>query len=110
MIDCTNTGETALRNRGDRSQFSLRTHNIANNVDLLIPQYSGFSSGMARYHIVETLIVRVWNRKSIQKITSNLTSKDAYAQVHYSDAIMGTIVSQITNLTIVYSTVYSGVD
>ena len=27
---------------------------------------------------------------------------------HYSDAIMGTMASQITNLMIVYSTVYSG--
>ena len=27
---------------------------------------------------------------------------------HYSDIIMGTMVSQITSLTIVYSTVYSG--
>ena len=29
---------------------------------------------------------------------------------HYSDVIMGTIASQITSLTIVYSTVYSGAD
>ena len=29
---------------------------------------------------------------------------------HYSDVIMGAIASQITSLTIVYSTVYSGVD
>ena len=30
--------------------------------------------------------------------------------IHYSDVIMGTIASQITSLTIVYSTVYSGTD
>ena len=30
--------------------------------------------------------------------------------VHYDDVIMGTIASQITSLTIVYSTVYSGAD
>ena len=30
--------------------------------------------------------------------------------IHYSDAIMGTIASQITSLTIVYSAVYSGAD
>ena len=30
--------------------------------------------------------------------------------VHYNDVIMGTIPSQITSLTIVYSTVYSGAD
>ena len=29
---------------------------------------------------------------------------------HYTDVIMGTIASQITSLTIVYSTVYSGAD
>ena len=29
---------------------------------------------------------------------------------HYNDVIMGSIVSQITNLTIVYSDVYSGAD
>ena len=31
-------------------------------------------------------------------------------EVHYSDVIMGTMASQITSLTIVYSTVYSGAD
>ena len=30
--------------------------------------------------------------------------------IHYSDVIMGTMASQITSLTIVYSIVYSGVD
>ena len=29
---------------------------------------------------------------------------------HYSDVIMGVIASQITNLTIVYSTIYSDAD
>ena len=31
-------------------------------------------------------------------------------KLHYSDVIMGAIASQITSLTIVYSTVYSGAD
>ena len=31
-------------------------------------------------------------------------------QQHYNDVIMGAIASQITSLTIVYSTVYSGAD
>ena len=31
-------------------------------------------------------------------------------EIHYDDAIMGAIGSQITSLTIVYSTVYSGAD
>ena len=33
-----------------------------------------------------------------------------HANIHYDDVIMGTIASQITSLTIVYSTVYSGAD
>ena len=33
-----------------------------------------------------------------------------HTDVHYDDVIMGTIASQITSLTIVYSTVYSGAD
>ena len=30
--------------------------------------------------------------------------------IHYGDVIMDTVASQITSLTIVYSTVYSGAD
>ena len=33
-----------------------------------------------------------------------------YFLIHYSDVIMGTMSSQITSLTIVYSTVYSSAD
>ena len=32
------------------------------------------------------------------------------ATLHYNDVIMGAIASQITSLTIIYSTVYSGAD
>ena len=35
---------------------------------------------------------------------------DLFSWWHYGDVIMSTIVSQITSLTIVYSTVYSGAD
>ena len=41
--------------------------------------------------------------------TNNLWSCD-YASFHYGDVVMGAIASQITSLTIVYSTVYSGAD
>ena len=33
-----------------------------------------------------------------------------YHRMHYSDVLIGTMASQITSLTIVYSTVYSGTD
>ena len=35
---------------------------------------------------------------------------DLCSVTHYNDVIMGALVSQITSLTIVYSTVYSGTD
>ena len=33
-----------------------------------------------------------------------------FIMIHYGDVIMGTVASQITSLTIVYSTVYSHAD
>ena len=46
------------------------------------------------------------------KITREANSKQFYRVwwTHYSDVIMGTTASQITSLTIVYSTVYIGAD
>ena len=38
------------------------------------------------------------------------TSGASFTSMHYCNVIMGTIVSQITSLTIVYSTVYSDAD
>ena len=43
---------------------------------------------------------------SINKYTMRLQ----IIRLHYSDVIMGTMASQITSLTIVFSTVYSGAD
>ena len=37
-------------------------------------------------------------------------SKPCNHLLHYNDVIMGTMASQITSFTIVYSTVYSGID
>ena len=41
---------------------------------------------------------------------SNNRHRHCQSNIHYSDVIIGTISSQITNLTIVYSTVYSDAD
>ena len=50
------------------------------------------------------------NRHDIEQI-GLFTCMYIYIYVyHYCDVIMGTIASQITSLTIVYSTVYSGAD
>ena len=44
---------------------------------------------------------------SLSLICNNITCRGT---VHYGDVTMGSIASQITSLTIVYSTVYSGAD
>ena len=44
-----------------------------------------------------------------QILTINITRINKLA-IHYDDVIMTTMASQITSLTIVYSTVYSGAD
>ena len=45
---------------------------------------------------------QIWER--------SVVAKRREPSKHYNDVIMGTIASQITSLTIVYSTVYSGAD
>ena len=46
-------------------------------------------------------------QRVITQFTYNAVNREC---INYSDVIMGTIASQITSLTIVYSTVYSGAD
>ena len=46
----------------------------------------------------------------MERRACHITTGSKYANIHYNDVIMGGMVSQITNLTIVYSTVYSGPD
>ena len=53
-----------------------------------------------RYHLASIGIPIINIRRSPSKILP----------LHYGDVIMGAIASQITSLTIIYSTVYSGAD
>ena len=50
-----------------------------------------------------------WLRNSINQMVSR-SHGEISIEGHYNDVIMGAIASQITSLTIVYSTVYSGAD
>ena len=56
----------------------------------------------------KSLLVQVmgWRREWSKELPEPMTLND----VHYNDVIMGTMASEITSLTIVYSTVYSGAD
>ena len=47
-----------------------------------------------------------WKKQSLVRILRN----DEYDLAYYSDVIIGAMVPQITSLTIVYSSVYSGAD
>ena len=57
--------------------------------------------------IVIVPVVQSFLEMSLCDISTRLIAVPA---LHYSDVIMGTIASQITSLTIVYSTIYSGAD
>ena len=49
-----------------------------------------------------------WFNAYFTKSVACLEERLAIAKLHYNDVIMGAMASQITSLTIVYSTVYSG--
>ena len=53
--------------------------------------------------VMSSVFVDLWH-------TINHILQGRFFPAHYSDVIMGTIASQITSLTIVYSTVYSDAD
>ena len=64
---------------------------------------------------VDTIKNTNWNcNRQINCLVTRLEMWDLPApqdhQQHYNDVIMGVMASQITSLTIVYSTVYSGAD
>ena len=66
------------------------------------------SSRCAYYVMLGRVIERLDCRSENQALCSKLDTNVLYD--HYGDVIMGTMASQITSLTIVYSTVYSGAD
>ena len=49
-------------------------------------------------------------RKTVCNIVYQVIKSLCIEALHYGDVVMGTVASQITSLTIVYSTVYSGAD
>ena len=54
--------------------------------------------------------VMVWCRHTKKPLQKPMLTQIFFAICHHSDVIMGTIASEITSLTIVYSTVYSDAD
>ena len=69
----------------------------------LVPEIILIASAL--YIYIYTYIYIYIKNNEVHAIAS-----DALAPCHYTDAIMSAMSSQITSLTIVYSTVYSGAD
>ena len=69
----------------------------------------------AKSIIFNRIISHLFTRKILERLYTNnifwLINQPAYgAYVHYIDITMSTMASQITSLTVVYSTVYSDAD
>ena len=69
-------------------------------------------TGQVKYNTVcSPCIITVWCNKVLRStFKRKVQHKSHFGPTHYSDVIMGAIASQITSLTIVYSTVYSDAD
>ena len=62
------------------------------------------------HHLKRSNMIWFWNqetRESQQSVQNPIVSASKEDLLHYCDAIMGTVASQITSLTNVYTTVYS---
>ena len=88
----------AIRNRSISSWFT-NLYNIQSNP--IVRTYMRFKSDF----VIEPYLYPVKKLQYREAI-----SKFRYSSHHYTDVIMITMASQITSLTIVYSTVYSGAD
>ena len=56
------------------------------------------------------VIIFTFTKQCSSNVLTQIHSNHCEIMLHYSDVLMNTMASQITSLTLVYSTVYSGVD
>ena len=97
-----------------------RTHHAFSNIDCLFKSVDRYTTkGVSTLRITDSLwkesvatIQRASkNAESVSKSRGRPSADNAdYWAIHYCDVIMGPMAFQITSLTIVYSTVYSGAD
>ena len=84
---------------------------IYNRVALFNREKLPPSSSVIFYIVSNSIVQCISNLKSLITTLWYLCHHLKYMCVfHYSNVIMGTMASQITSITIVYSTVYSGAD
>ena len=71
---------------------------------------------MVSYNLINIGTIRmlcdymIWSAKHRRDVSGCCSAYRLASASHYSDVIMGAMASQITSLTIVYSSVYSGAD
>ena len=86
------------------------------NINGLTETLSGLQK-IFRYNtfLCDTIYIYIYQMDCVcqryhKECSTRTCADDCYNCWHYGDVIMGTMASQITSLTIVYSTVYSGED
>ena len=104
--------QTTFSNAFSGMKFSLRFHwSLFLRFELTIFQHwSAPSHFLNQWMLVYWRHICVTRPRWFETPPSLKTMSCLTWQFHYSDVIMATIASQITSLTIVYSTVYSGAD
>ena len=105
-----------LSRRRSKKTSKLRVTGLCNGNSPVTGEFLAQRASNAEY-------VSIWWRHHVNNVARydpipwnpllHYQSREVYGQTirhHYCDVIIGTMASQITNLTIVYSTVYSGTD
>ena len=101
----------AIRNTQLSNQQLLHVFHLSDHVysDDQRSEISNHSiQSQRRYWKIEKQ--RNWGEKNISAFSVSTVPAAGLVSLHYSDVIMGVIASQITSLTIVYSSVYSDAD
>ena len=99
-----------------RATWSFKTQNINSSLQCdphMIQAISWSNLDMHRLAYIIMMVVPNWSQ-TISNQHDNPNGVGEYqmngTHIHYNVVIMSTMVSQITSLTIVYSSVYSGTD
>ena len=94
--------------------FLLKGHLVPNDTCFIMKSvFSGAKFYSRQYKVSWTYQYLIWANQRSTTIEKRNSTAPLFGQgdlLHYNDVIMGAIASQITSLTIVYSTIYSDTD
>ena len=92
------------------SQFTLKYEICYVNPSLKVPNSISKWNGICVSNLENCTVTAITGPRRAWIWASYHTSTTTTTVAHYSDVIIGTMAPQITSLTIVYATVYSGAD